>query len=88
MECASHRGVLVSDSLGKRLHAWYRLGTLPEFEASARKSQCGGISMRGTDLCSHIVTSYVDVTISFALSSLVLFLDVVAAFDSLYRWCV
>ena len=55
VECASFRGVLVSDASAKHYHTWVRGCMLPEYEVVTRNTQFGDIKHRGTDFCSHFV---------------------------------
>ena len=83
--CSNHRGVTVGDSVGKKLHTWYRKCLFPSALSFSSKVQCGGYKGRGTDICSFTVRSFLQAMVPIRWSAAVLFVDITAAFDSLLR---
>ena len=54
-KCVSYREILVSDTLGKRYHAWLRRVSLKTCDKVARPTQHAGSVGKGTDLLwSHV----------------------------------
>ena len=80
--CENHRGITIGDVMGKQFHTWLRRPLMPRLEEIASPGQCGGISSRGTDVCSHTVRAFFEWGKASRRSVGAMFADVVGAFDS------
>ena len=78
-------GVLVNDSIGKKLHSLARAKAMPTLVQEANSTMCGGISGRGTDFASQLVRFHTQLLVSTKTNGANLFMDARAAFDSLVR---
>ena len=85
LECSNHRGVLISDVVGKRVHKATRSHLQPYLENYATDSMCGGLAKRGTDFAAHMVRLFLQSSAQERVSSAALFVDAVAAFDRVIR---
>jgi len=81
-ECNNSRGILISDILGKGYRRGIRNRLSPFCESFSLDTQCGSLSHKGTDFASHLLNSFLDIAKLRKHSIVVLFVDVIAAFDS------
>jgi len=81
-ECNNSRGILVSDVLGKGYRRGIRNRLAPFCESFSLDTQCGSLLHKGTDFASHLLNSFLDIAKLKKRSAIVLFIDVIAAFDS------
>ena len=79
------RGLLVSDHAGKVLTGALQKEITPAYQRFVGYDQYGGVPGLGTAQASHAVRSFLDATKMLKLSSAVLFLDLVKAFDKAIR---
>ena len=84
-DCSNSRGVTIGDSVSKKYHMWLRKCLFPYAHKFSDRTQCGGYKQRGTDVCSFVVRSFMQSVVPMRWSCAVLFVDIVAAFDSLIR---
>ena len=82
LECAASRGILLSNVLGKTYHKIIRKRTMPFLESSPLDTMCGGLLHRRCGFASHILNATLNPCRKRKTSLLCLFVDVVAAFDS------
>ena len=82
LDCNASRGILISNVLGKTYRKIIHNRTMPYLESASLDTMCGGLLHRGCDFASHILNSTLDLCRMRKSSVLCLFVDVVAAFDS------
>ena len=75
----------MSDVIGKKFHSWLRAPLVPHLERHATAGTCGGIHGRGTDVCSHLVRSFLEFGAAKKLSTSIVFANVIGAFDVVVR---
>ena len=75
------RGILLADHASKALPCMIKEKFDAEYEKRMPSAQFGAVSKRGTDQASHIVRTAIDVAARWNFSIVVLFLDLVNAFD-------
>ena len=81
----SSRGILLADHSGKALAGMVKEKIDPEYVVKMPSTQFGAVPKRGTDQASHIVRSAADAAAMWNFSIVVLFLDLVKAFDRVIR---
>ena len=79
------RGVLLSSTVGKKVHKAYERRTAPLLSAYCQQSQCGGINGRGTDFAAHGMRLVQKLSVKFRKSSFFIFYDLIAAFHKVLR---
>ena len=84
-DMATYRGVQVADISGKLLHSAYRRRLISLAGELMGKFQFGAMSGRGTDLASWCVRGYQRLMSFRQRSHAFVFIDVVAAFDSVIK---
>ena len=84
-KCDEFRGIRVSDVLSKHVHSWTRRSILPTFNKIARPTQHGGVANKGTALCAHLGREFFAYGFFTRQCSSQLYVDVVGAFDSVFR---
>ena len=77
---SSYRDVLLSDVLGKRLHAGLRKQVMAAAAAGVRATQCGGVPGKGADMCALTVREFMAAAARDHMSSAVLFADLRSAY--------
>ena len=81
----SRKGILLANHSGKALTGMVKEKIGPEYVEKMPSTQFGAIPKRGTDQASHIVRSAADAVMMLTYSIVVLFLDLVKAFDRVIR---
>ena len=81
----SSRGILLADHSGKALAGMVKEKIDPEYVVKMPSTQFGAVPKRGADQASHIVRSAADAAAMWNFSIVVLFLDLVKAFDRVIR---
>ena len=81
----SSRGILLADHASKALTGMIKEKLDAEYEKRMPSTQFGAVSKRGADQASHIVRTAIDVAARWNFSIVVLFLDLVKAFDRVIR---
>jgi len=82
LECSASRGILLSNVLSKGYRKVVRSRLVPYLNDFVLDTMCGSVLHRGTDFASHILNSVLDLAKFHKRSVVCLFVDVVAAFDS------
>ena len=82
LDCSASRGILLRNILGKTYRKIIRQRTMPFLESVSLDTMCGGLLHRGCDFASHILNSTFDLCRMRKTCLICLFVDVVAAFDS------
>ena len=83
--CNDHREIPVSSVPGQLLHRWRRALVMPGLMDIASETQCGGLPGRATDVASHLLRQTVEHHRSRKRSSIIVFVDVIAAFYNVVR---
>ena len=83
--CNAHREIAVSSVPGKLLHRWRRALVLPGLLDLAAETQCGGLAVRAADMASHLLRQTVEHHRARKRSTIVVFVDVIAAFYNVVR---
>jgi hypothetical protein len=86
--CDNSRGILLADHSGKGLTALIKNKLDPDYTANIPSNQYGAVALKGTDFASHVVRSAISHASRVGASILVLFLDLVKAFDKAIRQLV
>ena len=84
-ECSSHRGLQIADHLAKSFVGKLRDTIKTQVEEYLPCDQFWGVKGGGTDYPVHIIQSMVSYAALAKLSVFVLFVDLVAAYDSVVR---
>ena len=84
-EASSYRGILLSNTYAKVLHAWARNKLLPTYQVRAEPGQLGGLPSKQTATASHILRLHETAGARKKLSTAILFLDVRSAFHHMLR---
>ena len=79
------RGILLASTAGKRMQAYYRRPLMEELEAVKDVGQLGGFQRMETTYGSHYIRSFMRLGHAAGLASVVIFVDLSAAFHSLVR---
>ena len=88
MVADSSRGILLADHAGKALTGMIKEKIDPVYDERMPETQFGAVAKRGTDQASHIVRTAADAATMWNYSIVVLFLDLVKAFDRVIRGLV
>ncbi len=83
--CSSSRGLLISDHLAKAYIGKLRDEVADAVKRATPSDQFGGCTGGGTDYPVHVMKSVIDYAARAALSVFILFVDLVAAYDSVVR---
>ena len=83
--CNDHREIAVSSVLGKLLHRWRRALVMPGLMDIASETQCVGLAGRATDVASHLLWQTVEHHRTRKRSTIVVFVDMIAAFYNVVR---
>ena len=83
--CNDHREIAVSSVPGKLLHRWRRALVMPGLMDIASETQCGGLAGRATDVASHLLRQTVEHHRARKRSTIIVFVDVIAAFYNVVR---
>ena len=84
-ECSSSRGLFVSDHFAKCFIGKLRDEIKPTIKDFTPEDQFGGCEGGGTDYRAHVVRSLIEYAAMAQMSILVLFVDLVSAYDSVVR---
>ena len=79
------RGILLASAAGKRLQAFYRQPLMEQLETVKDAGQLGGFQKMETIYGNHYIRSFMRVGHAAGLASVVIFVDLSAAFHSLIR---
>ena len=83
-----HRGVLLANVLGKKLHSHWRTSLVSSITPQLRDGMLGGFSGRSTDFASHALRMMTQVAHRDHHSTAFVFTDLVAAFDMMVQQLV
>ena len=83
--CDAQREIAVSSVPGKLLHRWRRALGMPGFLDIAAETQCGCLAGRATDVASHLLRQTVEHHKARKRFTIVVFVDVIAAFYNVVR---
>ena len=86
--CDNSRGILLADHSGKALTGLVKRAIDPPYEAGVPRAQCGAVPGRGTEEAAHVVRTIIDWAKLRKLCLVVLFIDLVKAFDKVVRQLV
>ena len=86
--CDNNRGLLISDHSGKGLTSMIKEAIDPAYTANIPRNQYGAVAFKGTDFASHVIRSALSYASLAHMSVMVLFLDLVKAFDKAIRQLV
>ena len=84
-ECCNSRGLLVSDHLAQAYIGKLRDSAKDELRSTVPEDQFGGCSGGGTDYPTLVVKQLIAFSVKASQSIFLLFLDLVAAYDSVIR---
>ena len=79
------RGILLASTAGKRLQAFYRQPLMQQLDAVKDAGQLGGFRNMETIYGNHYIRSFMRIGHAAGLASVVIFVDLSAAFHSLIR---
>ena len=80
-----HRGILLSNSYSKVLHAWARKKLLPTYQGRAGEGQFGGLPSQQTATASHTLRLFEKAGQQAHRTTAVLFVDIRSAFHHMLR---
>ena len=81
----NYRGILLASSIGKRLHSLYRQPLMAHLDKVKGIGQIGGVKNQETIYGNHFIRSLIRTSHSAGLVSVVIFVDLSAAFHNLIR---
>ena len=84
-EAQNFRGILLSSSLGKRLHSLYRPPLMRHLDCARGVGQIGGVRNMETTYGNHFIRSFLRTTHAAGMVSAVVFVDLSTAFHTLVR---
>ena len=83
--CDHYRGLLISDHLGKAAASILYDHVDAQYHDYLPQAQCGAVKKKGGDFATHLLRTVMDHAASWGLSIVILFVDLVKAFDRILR---
>ena len=83
--CDNFRGLLISDHLGKAASSVLYEPIDGPYHAYVPPAQCGAVKSKSGDLATHLLRTMLDIAAASCLSIVILFVDLVKAFDRVLR---
>ena len=83
--CDNFRGLLISDHLGKAASSVLYDPIDVPYHSYVPQTQCGAVKRKSGDLATHFLRTMMDMATACSLSVVILFIDLVKAFDRVLR---
>ena len=83
--CDNYRGLLISDHMGKAAADILYDPLDGPYHSYVPEAQCGAVKRKGADFATHVLRTLQDYTAARGLSLIILFVDLVKAFDRVLR---